>query len=78
MKILQMFDVQDRNVLKDCVQFCLKGIQHSVQEVRNPAYKCMSELYRLIGPPIRKDLEGLRPAQLEQLELAFAEVEGGA
>ena len=37
----------------------------------------MSELYRLIGPNIRKELEGLRPAQLEQLEQAFSELDGG-
>jgi hypothetical protein len=38
----------------------------------------MSELYRLVGPNIRKELDGLRPAQMEQLEAAFAEVDGGA
>jgi len=35
----------------------------------------MSELYRIIGPTIRQQLEGLRPAQIEQLEAAFAEVD---
>jgi hypothetical protein len=37
----------------------------------------MSELYRLVGPNIRKEFDGLRPAQLEALEAAFAEVDGG-
>ena len=38
----------------------------------------MSELYRLVGPNIRKEFDGLRPAQLEALEAAFAEVDGGS
>lgn len=37
----------------------------------------MTEIYRYMGSDIRKHLEGLRPAQLEQLEAAFSEVDGG-
>ncbi len=38
----------------------------------------MSELYRFMKTKIRPHLEGLRPAQLEQLEAAFNEIDGGA
>jgi hypothetical protein len=37
----------------------------------------MSEIYRFMGPEIKQHLGGLRPAQLEQLEAAFAEIDGG-
>ena len=37
----------------------------------------MSELYRLVGPNIRQQIGDLRPAQMEALEAAFAEVDGG-
>lgn len=36
----------------------------------------MTELYRIVGPTIRDQLEGLRPAQMEQVEAAFAEADG--
>lgn len=36
----------------------------------------MSEIYRFMGPEIKKHLTGLRPAQLEQLDTAFAEIDG--
>lgn len=62
LKILQSFDVKDDNLLKSCVAYSLKGIQHNVQDIRNVAYKCMTELYRLVGPSIMKQLDGLRPA----------------
>lgn len=48
--------------LRSSVQFSLKGIQHNLQDIRNVAYKCMTEIYRSMGPEIRKHLEGLRPA----------------
>lgn len=56
----------------------MKGINHNLQDVRNVAYKCMSEVYRFMKTRIRPHLEGLRPAQLEQLEAAFNEIDGGA
>lgn len=74
-QILATYDIQERDLIRNCVQFALKGVQHSVAEVRTNAYSCMKELYRIVGPPIRKELEGLRPAQLEQVEAAFAEVD---
>jgi len=37
----------------------------------------MSELYRFMGPGIKKYLEGLRPAQIDQLKTAFSEIDGG-
>ena len=77
LRMLQSFDITENGMVKDCVAFSLKGIQNNLQDVRNVAYKCMSELYRLVGPNIRQQCEGLRPAQMEQLEAAFAEVEGG-
>jgi hypothetical protein len=78
LKVLQQFDLGgERELTKACVTYCLKGVQHNLQDVRTLAYKCMSELYRIVGPSIRQQCEGLRPAQLEALEAAFAEVEGG-
>lgn len=62
LKILQAFEIEERDLLRNCVVFALKGIQHNLQDVRTLAYRCMSELYRLIGPSIRKELDGLRPA----------------
>jgi hypothetical protein len=61
-RILSSYDVKDKELIKGCVQFSLKGIQHNLQDVRNVAYRCMSELYRLVGPSIRQQFDGLRPA----------------
>ncbi len=77
LRILSQFEVKDPSLVKGAVAFALKGIQHNLQDVRNVAYKCMSELYRLVGPNIRQQVGELRPAQMEALEAAFAEVDGG-
>jgi hypothetical protein len=53
LRILSQFEVKDPSLVKGAVAFALKGIQHNLQDVRNVAYKCMSELYRLVGPNIR-------------------------
>jgi len=42
-----------------------------------PATKCMVELYRALGPSVRKHFSELRPAQVDQLEASLAEVDGG-
>ena len=47
------------------VKFAVKGIQHQLQDVRNVAYKCMSELYRFMGMEIKQHLKEVRPAQME-------------
>lgn len=78
LRILSQFEVRDPSLVKGAVAFALKGIQHNLQDVRNVAYKCMSELYRLVGPSIRQQIGELRPAQMEALEAAFAEVDGGS
>jgi hypothetical protein len=77
LRILSQFEVKEPSLVKGAVGFALKGIQHNLQDVRNVAYKCMSELYRLVGPNIRQQIGELRPAQMEALEAAFAEVDGG-
>lgn len=77
LRILSQFEVREPSLVKGAVAFALKGIQHNLQDVRNVAYKCMSELYRLVGPNIRQQIGELRPAQMESLEAAFAEVDGG-
>jgi len=37
----------------------------------------MVELYRALGPSVRKHFSELRPAQVEQIEASLAEVDGG-
>lgn len=51
--MLQTFEITERDQVKGSVNFALKGIQNNLQDVRTVAYKCMSELYRLVGPSIK-------------------------
>jgi len=62
------------------VKFAVKGIQHTQNDVRAPAYDSMGELYRLMGAnEIAPFYEGIRQASLDALLSKFAEIdEGGA
>ena len=54
----------------------MKGIENTVSDIRNPAYECMVELYRIMGgDEISKYYDGLGPAQLKTLQQKFAEVD---
>jgi len=42
-------------------KYAVKGISHTANDVRVPAYDCMGELYRTMGgDEISKHYEGLR------------------
>lgn len=69
-------DIQD-DILQLILRFCLKGVQHQLQDVRMPATKCLVELYKRIGSSIRNHFGELRPAQIELIEQSLAEVDGG-
>lgn len=74
-KILKNNDFERENQ-QAALKFSLKGVEHNLQDVRNLAYKCIIELYRQMGPKIRGSLGNLKKAQMEQLETAFAEIDG--
>ncbi len=65
LKMLQSYEISDKSLIRELVSYCVKAIQNNLQDVRIVAYKCMSELYRIVGPTIRDQLDGLRPAQME-------------
>ena len=56
----------------------MKGLTHAQADVRNPAYDCMGELYRLLGEQeLSRYYDKLRPAQMEALKQKFAEIDDG-
>ena len=61
---------------RTCVDFAIAGYKNSNKEVRDNAYNCLIEIYKVMGSSIKKFLDDLRPAQLELLEKGFNEVDG--
>jgi len=61
---------------KICVNFAIAGYKNSNKEVRDNAYNCIIEIYKVMGSSIKKFLDDLRPAQVELLEKGFNEVDG--
>jgi centrosomal protein CEP104 len=61
---------------KTCLTFSIEGFKNSSKEIRDNAYNCIIELYRVMGSSIKKFLDDLRPAQIELLEKGFNEVDG--
>jgi centrosomal protein CEP104 len=61
---------------RTCMTFCVAGFKNSSKEIRDNAYNCIIELYRVMGSSIWKFLDDLRPAQKELLENGFNEVDG--
>ena len=51
--------------LQGSLEFAGKGLQHALQDVRQPAQKCIVELYKWLGDEVRQHFDGLRPAQVE-------------
>lgn len=56
--------------------FSVAGFKNSNKEIRENAYNCIIELYRVMGSSMKKFLDDLRPAQVELLEKGFNEVDG--
>lgn len=54
----------------------MAGFKNSNKEIRDNAYDCIIEIYRVMGSSIEKFLEDLRPAQLELLKKGFNDVDG--
>ena len=65
------------DLLEKCLPYSNKGLQHALQDVRQPAQRCMVELYSYFGGTVRDHFGGLRQAQIDQIEQAIAEVDGG-
>lgn len=63
---------EQRNV----ATFSVAGYKNSNKEIRDNAYNCIIELYRVMGSSMKKFLDDLRPAQVETLERGFNEVDG--
>ena len=58
------------------VKYSVKGIAHTQNDVRVPAYDCMGELYRVLGgDEISRYTDGLRQASLDSLMAKFAEID---
>jgi hypothetical protein len=53
LKALQSYTITDKGLVREVVSYCVKAIQHNLQDVRIVANKCMTELYRIVGPTIR-------------------------
>ena len=47
------------------LDFSGQGLAHALQDVRQPAQRCIVELYRFIGDEVRKSFSGLRQAQID-------------
>ena len=58
------------------VTFSVAGFKNSNKDIRENAYNCIIELYRVMGSSMKKFLDDLRPAQMEILENGFNEVDG--
>jgi hypothetical protein len=76
-RILSEVKFLQPDVLRSALPFTVQGLTHSLQDVRQPASRCMVELYRNLGDEVRQHFSELRPAQVEQLEAQLAEVDGG-
>lgn len=62
--------------LVSAAKFSMKGVNHTSNDVRIPAYDCMGELYRIMGPDeLGPYYDGLRQAQLDALMAKFAEID---
>lgn len=61
---------------KSCLNFSIEGFKNSSKDIRDNAYNCIIELYRVMGSSLKKFLDDLRPAQIETLEKGFNEVDG--
>ena len=61
---------------RKCATFSVAGFKNSNKEIRENAYNCIIELYRVMGSSMKKFLEDLRPAQVDILEKGFNEVDG--
>ena len=61
--------------LNKSLVFSAKGLGHALQDVRQPASKCMIELYKYFGGHVREHFGGLRQAQIDQIESQLAEVD---
>lgn len=74
-KLLESYHFSpDQQVL--ATKYAVKGIQHTQNDVRAPAYECMCELYRQMGgDEISKYYEGLRQASLDTLLTKFQEID---
>lgn len=58
------------------LNFALSGYKNSNNEIRNQAYECIIEVYKVMGDSINKFLGDLRPAQVENLKNGFNQVDG--
>ena len=61
-RILGEVDNLSDGQLEQSLKFTLKGLTHALQDVRQPATRCMVELYKLIGPSVRDHFGELRQA----------------
>ena len=59
------------------LDYSATGLAHALQDVRQPAQKCIVELYRYLGDEVRNQFGNLRQAQIDQIEQLLAE-SGGA
>ena len=63
--------------LHSSLDFAGQGLIHALQDVRQPAQKCIVELYKYLGDEVRRTFGGLRQAQIEQIESLLSEADGG-
>lgn len=68
--------IQQEN-LHSSLDFAGQGLIHALQDVRQPAQKCIVELYKYLGDEVRRTFGGLRQAQIEQIESLLSEADGG-
>ena len=61
---------------RECLNFALAGYKNSNKDIRESAYRCIIELYKVMGDSIKKFLGDLRPAQIDNLQNGFNEVDG--
>jgi hypothetical protein len=76
-RILSEIDSLPQDILRQTLPFTVQGLTHSLQDVRQPASRCIVELYRSLGTEVRNHFGDLRQAQIAQIEAQLAEVDGG-
>lgn len=61
-RILSEVEGLPLDVLRSTLPFTVQGLTHSLQDVRQPAGRCMVELYRVLGNEVRNHFSDLRVA----------------
>jgi centrosomal protein CEP104 len=76
--LVQQYGIDNNNVpFQPVVDYALLNYKHSNNEIRTAAYNLILTIYSYVGARIQPYIQDLRPAQLEQLNSGFGEIDNG-